>query len=102
MAVAAAAGTTFIAMSPSGAVSAAVAEDASGTIESADVTSQVFTLRVEEQPQPMQFSVDENTLYTLDGATAEAEKALQIGNEAKVSYDEASTVASRVDATSPE
>ncbi|MCC7388424.1 MAG: hypothetical protein IT431_06610 [Phycisphaerales bacterium] len=102
MVVAAAAGTTFFALTPPGVRDLAPAKDASGTIESADLTSQIFTLRVKEQPQPMHFSVNEKTEYTLDGASAEAEKALRIGNTATVAFEEASMVASRVDAITPE
>ncbi len=102
MVVAAAAGTTLVALAPYGEAPALVGESVSGSIETVDLTSQVFSLRVEEQPQPMQFMVNEKTTYTLDGAAAEAEKALQVGNNATVSYKEADLTASKVDATTPE
>ncbi|MBK7406194.1 MAG: hypothetical protein IPJ41_16715 [Phycisphaerales bacterium] len=74
-------------------------ENVEGVISSVDLDNGTFSVRTTASPTPIKITVNEKTLYMLNGASSTKEEALKVGNKVKVTHE--ANVASSVSASTP-
>lgn len=77
---------------------AQVLQTSEGEVKSVDTEARIFVIAVDDED--IQFGVDDDTRYTLDGLVAEMDDALRPGNYIIVTHSD--TTATKIDAFTPE